>query len=86
MKEWFGMKKKSRRRRAYRSKATVQRDGTKKTKNSTRSSNIVTKTFEIFVTDFLTDPCGLPMELKDYVLVDGTLPLNDGSGLIRRVP
>lgn len=34
------------------------------------SSSIVTKNFEIFVTDFLTDPNGLPSELKDCVLVD----------------
>ncbi|UJR21803.1 hypothetical protein I4U23_024881 [Adineta vaga] len=44
---------------------------------SSRSSRIVTKDFQIFVTDFLTNPCGLPMELKDCVLIDGTLPLND---------
>lgn len=37
-----------------------------------RSSRVTTKNFEVFVTDFLIDPCGLPMELQDYVLVDGT--------------
>ncbi|CAF1086698.1 unnamed protein product [Adineta steineri] len=42
-----------------------------------RSARIQTKNFEIFVTDFLTDPCGLPVELKDCILVDGTIPIND---------
>lgn len=37
-----------------------------------RYSHVKTKNFEVFVTDFLIDPCGLPMELRDYVLVDGT--------------
>jgi hypothetical protein len=32
------------------------------------------------VTDFLTDPCGLPLELKDCALVDGTIPINENSG------
>lgn len=45
-----------------------------------RSSRIITKDFEIFVTDFLTDPCGLPVELKDCVLVDGTTTFNETSG------
>ncbi|CAF1551495.1 unnamed protein product [Adineta ricciae] len=51
-----------------------RRASTKLTRSSPR---IVTKDFEIFVTDFLTDPCGLPVELKDCVLVDGTYPFND---------
>ncbi|CAF0994507.1 unnamed protein product [Rotaria sordida] len=40
--------------------------------NSNQSSEIITKKFSIFVTDFLTDPCGLPAELKDCILVDET--------------
>ncbi|CAF4672639.1 unnamed protein product, partial [Rotaria sp. Silwood2] len=40
--------------------------------NSNQSSQIITKNFSIFVTDFLTDPCGLPNELKDCILVDET--------------
>ncbi|CAF1634093.1 unnamed protein product [Adineta ricciae] len=48
-------------------------------KRENRSSRIVTKNFEIFVTDFLADPCGLPVELRDYVLVDGSTSLNETS-------
>lgn len=47
---------------------------------SNRSSRIITKNFEIFVTDFLLDPCGLPLELKDCVLVDGTIPISENGG------
>jgi len=47
--------------------------------NTHRSSQIIIKDFEIFVTDFLTDPCGLPIELKDCVLVDGTTISNDNT-------
>ena len=50
-------------------------------KRENRSSRIVTKNFEIFVTDFLADPCGLPVELRDYVLVDGSTSLNETSGI-----
>jgi hypothetical protein len=57
-----------------------KRRKTKKSNNSNRSTDIVLKNFEIFVTDFLTDPCGLPLELKDCVLVDGTKPINENSG------
>ncbi len=58
-----------------------KRRKTKKLNNNiNRSSEITVKNFEIFVTDFLTDPCGLPLELKDCVLVDGTKPINDNSG------
>ena len=57
-----------------------KRRKSKKTKNSTSSSEIVVKNFEIFVTDFLTDPCGLPLELKDCILVDGTKPIDEHSG------
>lgn len=54
-----------------------------KMKNSSnRSKRIITKNFEIFVTDFLTDPCGLPDELRDCVLIDGTTSFNDTSGII----
>lgn len=53
----------------------------KKPKNSSSNpSEIIIKNFEIFVTDFLTDPCGLPLELKDCVLVDGTKPAHEHSG------
>jgi len=52
-----------------------------KINTSNRSSEIITKNFEIFVTDFLTDPCGLPVELKDCVLVDGTISMNDNSDI-----
>jgi hypothetical protein len=44
----------------------------RKRQNLNRSPRIITKKFEIFVTDFLSDPCGLPVELKDCILVDGT--------------
>ena len=57
-----------------------KRRNSNKLNNSNRSSRIITKNFEIFVTDFLTDPCGLPLELKDCVLVDGTKPINENSG------
>ncbi|CAF2033743.1 unnamed protein product [Rotaria magnacalcarata] len=39
--------------------------------DTNNSSEVLIKKFEIFVTDFLTDPCGLPNELKNCVLVDG---------------
>lgn len=68
-----GMKKRQQRRK---------RQTSTKLNNSNRSSRIITKNFEIFVTDFLTDPCGLPVELKDCVLVDGTIPINDNLGNI----
>lgn len=58
-----------------------KRRNSTKLNNSNRSARIRTKDFEIFVTDFLTDPCGLPFELKDCVLVDGTIPINENSGL-----
>ena len=45
-----------------------------------RSSRVTTKNFEVFVTDFLIDPCGLPMELRDYALVDGTSSSNGLPG------
>lgn len=55
----------------------------RKAKNIDRtSSKILTKDFEIFVTDFLTDPCGLPVELQDCVFVDGTKSFNDLTGSI----
>ena len=49
-----------------------KRRTSKKPKNSPTSPEIIVKNLEIFVTDFLTDPCGLPLELKDCILVDGT--------------
>ncbi|UJR27772.1 hypothetical protein I4U23_009044 [Adineta vaga] len=53
---------------------------TKETSNQTnRPSRIITKNFEIFVTDFLADPCGLPAELRDCVLVDSSTTLNETS-------
>jgi hypothetical protein len=52
-------------------------------KKVNRPSRIITKNFEIFVTDCLTDPCGLPVELRDCILVDGTTSLNDTTGLTR---
>ena len=45
-----------------------------------RSARIQTKELEVFVTDFLTDPCGLPVEMRDYILVDGITPMNDTPG------
>jgi hypothetical protein len=57
-----------------------KRRNSKKVINANRSSRIITKNFEIFVTDFLTDPCGLPLELKDCVLVDGTI--NENAGFV----
>ncbi len=58
-------------------KRQYRKNASNKTK---RSSRVITKNFEIFVTDFLADPCGLPVDLRDCVLVDGTTPLNDTSG------
>jgi hypothetical protein len=75
MKKMRGTKKKQQRKRKYRTNLSNKR------KTSNRSSRITTKNFEIFVTDFLTDPCGLPLELRDCVLVDGTTSLIDTSGL-----
>ncbi|CAF3280213.1 unnamed protein product [Rotaria socialis] len=48
-----------------------EQSNSRKIINTNNSSEILTKKFEIFVTDFLTDPCGLPSELKNCVLVDG---------------
>lgn len=78
-KEWFGMKKRQRRKTADQSDETNRK---KQSKRMAPTPRVQTKNFDIFVTDFLTDPCGLPVELRDYVLVDGTTPLNDGSGSI----
>jgi len=69
-----GVKRKSQQKRTYRKNAT------NKINKPKRSSRVITKNFEIFVTDFLADPCGLPVDLRDCVLVDGTTPLNDTSG------
>jgi hypothetical protein len=76
IKNMVGVKRK----RKYRTNKTSS-PNTPRTPN--RSSRIMTKNFEIFVTDFLTDPCGLPLELKDCVLIDGTTSMNDTSGLIK---
>ncbi|CAF4363130.1 unnamed protein product, partial [Rotaria sp. Silwood2] len=75
-----GTKKKQQRKCKSRANETNKSNSSNKIDNSNRSSSIVTKNFEIFVTDFLTDPCGLPVELRDCVLVDGTTSLNDTSG------
>ncbi|CAF1017358.1 unnamed protein product [Rotaria magnacalcarata] len=72
-----GTKKKQQRKRNSRTSKTVEKQLIPKLNH--RSSNIVTKNFEIFVTDFLIDPCGLPVELRDCVLVDGTASLEDAS-------
>jgi hypothetical protein len=74
-----GTKRKQQRKRKYRTNEAIKTNSSTKIN---RSSRIITKNFEIFVTDFLTDPCGLPVELRDCVLVDGTTSLNDTSGLI----
>jgi len=76
MKKMAGTKRKQQRKRKYR------RNSPNKITNKNRSTRIITKNFEIFVTDFLTDPCGLPVELRDCILVDGTTALNDTSGFI----
>ena len=57
-----------------------KRQQNKRRSTSNRSTKIMTKNFEIFVTDFLLDPCGLPLELKDCVLVDGSMPINENGG------
>lgn len=44
----------------------------------TRPTRVVPKELEVFVTDFLTDPRGLPVELRDCVLVAD----NSGTRLI----
>ncbi|CAF1021729.1 unnamed protein product [Rotaria sp. Silwood1] len=74
-----GIKKKQQEKRKSRTNETMKKNSSNKTNKSNRSSSIVTKSFEIFVTDFLTDPCGLPVELRDCVLVDGTTSSNDAS-------
>lgn len=56
-----------------------KRRQSKKPKTSPASPEIILKNLEIFVTDFLTDPCGLPLELKDCILVDGTKPSGTNS-------
>ncbi|CAF1087409.1 unnamed protein product [Adineta steineri] len=73
-----GIKRKQRKRK-YETNGTIKTNTPNKIKNSSRSSRIITKNFEIFVTDFLMDPCGLPLELRDYVLVDGSTTLNETS-------
>lgn len=62
-----------------RKRQQAKRRTSKKPKNSPASPEIVVKNLEIFVTDFLTDPCGLPLELKDCILVDGTKPSGTDS-------
>lgn len=75
-----GMKKKQQRKPKYRKNETKKANSSNKITKSKRSSPIETKNFEIFVTDFLSDPCGLPIELKDCVLVDGATSLNECPG------
>jgi len=69
------------RKRKYRTNEAIKTNSSDKINKKTRSARIITKNFEIFVTDFLTDPCGLPVELRDCVLVDGTTSLNDTSDI-----
>lgn len=71
------MKKNSTKKQRLRKTGTVKKKSSNK---SNRSSDIVTNNFEIFVTDFLTDPCGLPVELRDCVLVDGATSINITAG------
>lgn len=85
---------KKRRQRKPRSSPTKKTETTKtkqnpirKAKNANRNeSRIIAKDFEIFVTDFLTDPCALPAELRDCVLVDGSTSYHDITGKIERSP
>jgi hypothetical protein len=77
-----GMKRKQQRKRKSPTNETIKTNSSNKINNSNRSSRVIPKNFEIFVTDFLTDPCGLPVELRDCVLVDGSASLSDTSGLI----
>ncbi len=79
-----GRKRKQQRKRKYRTNEKIKKNSPNKRNNSNRSSRIITKNFEIFVTDFLTDPCGLPVELRDCVLVDGTTSLTDTLGFIQK--
>ena len=76
-----GTKRRQQRKRKYRTNEATKTNASNKINHPNRSSRIITKNFEIFVTDFLTDPCGLPVELRDCVLVDGTTSLNDTSGI-----
>ena len=76
-----GVKKKRQSKRNQRTNQTTKNNASNKRNISNRRCHIIAKNFDIFVTDFLTDPCGLPVELRNCVLVDGTSPLNDTSGL-----
>lgn len=80
---WFGMKKrkKSQIKRQNNDKQTKKVKQVAKTERI-RSSSILTKKFEISVTDFLMDPHGLPIELRDYVLVDQRKIFNHLNGNI----
>lgn len=77
-----GVKKQQQKKRKCRTKQTVKTTSSKRINNAKGSSRIVTKNFEIFVTDFLTDPHEIPVDLKDCVLIDGTTPFNESSGSI----
>ena len=79
---WFGMKKIRRRKPHNRGN---NNNSSAKNRSSTRSSQIVAKDFEIFVTDFLTDPDGLPVDLKDFILVDSKTSNDSTSGLLSKI-
>jgi len=79
MKKMGGTKRKQQRKRKYRTNEAIKTKSSNKINNSKRSSRVIPKNFEIFVTDFLTDPCGLPIELRDCVLIDGSASFNDLS-------
>lgn len=76
-----GTKKKSRRKNQSRANSNASSIIQK----STRSTRVTTKNLEVFVTDFLTNPCGLPVELRDYILVDGTTFANNCSGILHSI-
>lgn len=61
-----------------------QRKSSTKSRKSNRSCQIVTRNFRVSVTDFLTDPCGLPDELKDCTLIDRGITINENSGSVLR--
>ena len=75
-----GVKKRQRRKRNSAAIGATKRRAPSRNENAARPSRGAVKDFEIFVTDFLTDPCGLPLELKDHVLVDGTVSSADTPG------
>lgn len=78
--DMVGGRKRQRRKHNPVANGAIKRRAPKRNESATGLSRDAVKDFEIFVTDFLTDPCGLPLELKDHDLVDGTISSADTPG------